>query len=195
KKQKATPRAANEADHQSEHSNPDVKPSVSPYPQGEPSQYHCEITCTKEKDWWDKAKPFVEVLGLIALVIYTIYTAKMYRANRDAADAAKESADTGIKQLELAERPWVDANITLDGPFTFNVNGANITVKIELRNNGHSPAFNTWATMRGLVAPASINPDQYRDEVCKTVTDQRNKVGISLFPGVTFQQQFQAGIP
>jgi hypothetical protein len=42
---------------------------------------------TKE-NWWDKAKPYVEITGVVLLAIYTGYTIKMYYANRTSADAA-----------------------------------------------------------------------------------------------------------
>jgi hypothetical protein len=45
-----------------------------------------------EKNWWDKSKPFVEIVGLVLLAIYTAYTIKMYRANKQAADAATTAA-------------------------------------------------------------------------------------------------------
>ena len=45
------------------------------------------------------------------------------------AGAAKSSAELSAQELELSERPWVDALMTIDGPFEFNVNGVNVHFK------------------------------------------------------------------
>ena len=51
-----------------------------------------EVTCTLEKDRWDKFKPFLEIAGVLILSVYTFYTIKMYSANKRAADAATDAA-------------------------------------------------------------------------------------------------------
>jgi hypothetical protein len=52
-----------------------------------------------ERNWWDKAKPFVEIAGILLLAVYTGFTVGMYFANREAADAAKSAADTASATL------------------------------------------------------------------------------------------------
>ncbi len=66
---------------------------------------------------------------------------KQYPQLQKSADAADNAAKTAARQLELAERPWIAANIERNGPLTFNVNGANIPIKITMRNTGNSPAL------------------------------------------------------
>jgi Ca2+/Na+ antiporter len=64
-----------------------------------------------DKDWWDKTKPFVEIVGAVLLLIYTAYTIRMYSANKEAADAAQSAAVTAAKQestLEVSQRPWIE---------------------------------------------------------------------------------------
>lgn len=62
----------------------------------------------------DRLGVIFEGVGLIALVIYTIFTAFMYCANKEAADAAKNAADASVranvisaKALEDQTRPWL----------------------------------------------------------------------------------------
>src|ERR1700733_1707181 len=66
-----------------DHPENPVSPIPAINPQPKPSRTHYEITCHKEKNWWDKTKPWVEIAGIVLLAIYTFYTIKMYCANRD----------------------------------------------------------------------------------------------------------------
>ena len=76
----------------------------------------------------------------VATAFYTFYARKQLKAINDQLPELRASAETAKTQLELEERPWVDARITLDGPLTFDVNGANIPLRFDLRNTGRSPA-------------------------------------------------------
>lgn len=40
------------------------------------SPSHCEVTCKTEKNWWDSIKPWVEMAGILLLMVYTGYTIK-----------------------------------------------------------------------------------------------------------------------
>ncbi|HEU0046430.1 MAG TPA: hypothetical protein VFQ43_02345 [Nitrososphaera sp.] len=172
-------------------------PSTPTEPKSQPTSAHYQITCKTEKNWWDKTKPFVECAGAILLAIYTGYTIKMYDANRRAAEAAESAAKTAASQLELAERPWVDANIMLDGPFDFNVNGANVHLKIGLRNTGHTPAQSIVISPVLLTGHNGVNAANLREQVCKNSTRISTtwpQLGITLFPNVDFAQQESFGI-
>jgi len=68
---------------------PQAPPAVASSPPP-PTNIRYEIVCKTEKDRWDEIKPFVEVLGIALLAIYTAYTIKMYHGNKTAADAARE---------------------------------------------------------------------------------------------------------
>jgi hypothetical protein len=57
----------------------------------------------------------ISLLTLIALVIYTIYTGKMYSANHQAAEAAASAAGTAadsltrsIEHFRIDERAWIE---------------------------------------------------------------------------------------
>src|SRR6266568_5768387 len=88
-----TPNASQKSETQANQCNPNI-PITSSVPALPPAETHYEIACKKKKDAWDKFKEGAEVLGIATLVVYTIYTIKMYRANKEAADAAKSAADT-----------------------------------------------------------------------------------------------------
>jgi len=218
------------------------------------------------KIWRSWVKPFVEIAGLIALIIYTCYAGRMARAAKKSADAAtvaataatsaaktaadtlsetqegetdthtlaiaagkqadaaksqsdntesiakaaqaeiatstnsaeaaKNSADTAARELELSERPWVDADVRINGPLAFNVNGANLSILITLRNTGHSPAFNTTINPQLMIIFGGPDPFQLRNEVCQGAVKQVSSYGfgVSLFPNSDFQSPMSVGL-
>lgn len=136
-------------------------------------------------------------MGLVVLIAYTTFAALQWCANKKAADAAKSAADTAARQLELAERPWVDADIRINGPFAFNVNGASLNVLITTRNTGNSPAFNTTSNERLMFISGGADPFQLRSEVCKGAVSQATTMGfgVSLFPNTDSQTPTTVGLP
>jgi hypothetical protein len=197
RKNKPTPYRAGKAPKKGDTAKPEMPlTAASVQPDSQKPPHDCEITCKTEKTKWDRIKPFVEVTGVLLLFVYTLYTIKMYCANQKSANAAHSAADTAARQLELTERPWVDANITLDGPFDFNQNGANIHLKLLLRNTGPSPAESTSISYLGLIGNKTANAENYRDQVCKDATRFTTSMpfGITLFPNVSFDQRESVGI-
>jgi hypothetical protein len=65
---------------------------------------------TASRDSIDKITLCLEGFGLVVLCVYTVFTALMYCANRDAADAAKTAADAAVKQVVIAGKS-LDATI------------------------------------------------------------------------------------
>jgi hypothetical protein len=140
------------------------------------------------------------VVMAVAAALYTHYARKQLKAINDqfpelhtSAEAAKKSADTAARQLELAERPWVSAGIAIAGPFDFTVNGANIHLKLHLQNTGPSPALNTVIEGRPVDSAFTGGPDtlQMRDEACNAANGMIQKFptsGIALFPNNPFEQ-------
>ena len=72
-----------------------------------PAECKQQITCETKRHWWDKAKPYVELGGVLLLAIYTGFTIAMYFANKKAADAAKDAADTARDALTSVQRAFV----------------------------------------------------------------------------------------
>jgi hypothetical protein len=128
--------AGRESDIQSSRAEPNIRPAPSA-PEPPPAKTHCQITCKQEKDWWDHAKPFVEIAGILLLLVYTIYTIKMYFANRDAADAAKSAADTAAKTMRIDQRAWISPRL-LNSVFKKD---QPLAIAIEFDNTGKTPAI------------------------------------------------------
>ena len=160
---------------------------------------HCEITCKTEKDFWDHVKTGAEIIGIVLLAVYTGYTIKMYCANKKAADAAKSAADTAASQLELDDRPWVDAAIALDDleqfPLEYNVNGANIHLKVKVRNSGHSPAQNVDISSSTALGKTSIDATKQLQDACKSASLASTRFASvgTIFPTVIAERRESIG--
>jgi hypothetical protein len=91
------------------------------------SPHHCDTACNAEKDWWNKAKPFVELGGISLLFIYTLFTIFTWRQ-------VKKSVDEAVK----AQRPY----IVEDGrpQFVALPETLHPTVNISFKNVGKTPA-------------------------------------------------------
>jgi hypothetical protein len=93
----------------------------------------------------------------------------------------KQSADTGTKQLELSERPWVSEEITLASPLTFtDNNGGFMTVNIALKGLGNSVALNIYPKCElGMRRVEALE-----NEVCGPLGKRETgRQGYMLFPG------------
>jgi hypothetical protein len=111
-----------------------------------PTKRDCQITLKSEKGFWDNVKTGAEIFGIVLLAVYTVYTIKMYHANKTAADAAKSAADTADHTLknsqmsfEIDQRPYLITDVpqfTGDGLVPDKGIEANIT----FRNIGRTPA-------------------------------------------------------
>ena len=120
-----------------------------------------------------------------AVLIYAAITAAILNATKDAAKAAKDSADATAKQLELAERPWIDIEMKVETPFIFEVNGARVGLNVKIKNFGHSPAASLWPEAE-MLAVQSDDILAERDRYCKEVIERETKltkVGYTVFPG------------
>ena len=138
---------AKAADHKTE-PDPKIPPAVAiPDPPPPPTK-HCEITVNTKRDridWWTIR---FEGFGLFVLVVYTIFTGLMYCANRDAANAAKNAANTAdatLKEIRLENRPWVvvkSASVLSVKPME------QAQVAVIFSNFGHTPALDTKLVAR-----------------------------------------------
>ena len=124
----------------------------------------------EKKDAWDKFKEGVEVLGIATLVVYTIYTIKMYRANKEAADAAKSAADTAREALVSVQRAFIyfSTAINIQGdvpdPKTMKVGLWEFSVPFE--NSGDTPTreamihFEIYPSKNFQIISHSLTPDR-----------------------------------
>ncbi len=122
----------------------------------------------------------------VSNALYIVYASKQWKVMRgQLAESAKE--------LELSERPWVDAEISLNGPFTFDPNGANIPLKIVLQNSGRSPALKTAVDVEPILGFMGNPVDFYRKQACQQAA-ALGSFGESLFPGRNSEYDINAGI-
>ncbi|MGA9306161.1 MAG: hypothetical protein WBW31_12235 [Candidatus Sulfotelmatobacter sp.] len=104
--------------------------------------------------------------------------------------AAKQSSDTGARQLELAERPWVFiSGSELTTPITFDKDGGHVTMKFVFTNSGRSPAINVGVSPELFVLTnehSSVGEE--RDRLCNPSGPAPAVPGMVLFPGTTAQE-------
>jgi hypothetical protein len=128
-----------------DHSDARIPPHLPP-----PHAQH-QITCQQEKHWWDKVKHWAEILGIVLLFIYTLYTIKMYRANKDAADAAKSAADTAKNSLDLT-RTMFEASQAAVFVSVFELRTRPehhpVWITVNMRNAGSTRASNVVGTIK-----------------------------------------------
>lgn len=146
-------KAANSAEPKSSdkgEATPNLAPATrTPPVEIPPAPPSYQITCKTEKDWRDKTKFWAELFGLGVLLIYTVFTALMYFANRDAANAAQSAAvtahDTLVNQqtsFEIDQRPYLVGGIPIfSGPFAANMG---LYANLTLKNIGRTPVIKQW---------------------------------------------------
>jgi len=107
-------------------------------------------------------------------------------SGRVSADAAKKSADTAYKSLEMSERPWIVADVDIAGPIKIengNISGA---VSVMLRNVGHSVARAVIGrTKVVLEAEPERRPIEIQKDLCASASRLAGQTGsyeMLMFP-------------
>lgn len=83
--------------------------------------------------------------GLISAIIFGYQLREMQAAGdltRESIKISEEALKNSRQTLISAQRPWISIDMTLSGPLTFDQNGAEIKIGLQLKNHGHSPALN-----------------------------------------------------
>jgi hypothetical protein len=106
---------------------------------------------------------------------------------------------TAQQELELSKRPWVFADIMLAKDLTYNVNGANITLRFVLHNIGNSPAAATWVNLVAfdMMFEGKSSPIDEQRKLCdpmRTYKPDPHAVGFTIFPGQIIQQDISTSI-
>jgi hypothetical protein len=100
---------------------------------------------TKSDLWMIGLTGTIAVGGLISAVIFGYQLSEMGSASeltRQSIALSKQSLEASRDALIATQRPWVSAELSINGPFTFNEEGAQISIGVTLKNHGHSPAAN-----------------------------------------------------
>lgn len=125
--------------------------------------------------------------AVLAASVYAGIAAYQACQMRIATVASQQSVIIARKELELSERPWIAAEVSLVGPLVFDANGAHVTIRIDIKNVGHSVALNVMPDIAlfGLQeAPVGIRKAQKR--ICSGSNEAAGKTGSGymIFPGV-----------
>jgi|SRR5579872_5760571 len=132
--------------------------------------------------------------------------AKTAQAAKNAADAATASANAAVEANQLSreafvigQRPWVKVDIEVGGPFFYNVNGANFTIRFRLKNIGKSPATHVWISPE-MVAPlfavgSNFDPrGTLSASIARLKSGPFSTTGYTIFPDDTITQDFTVSI-
>jgi hypothetical protein len=104
------------------------------------------------------------------------------------AKAAHEANILSRDNFVATQRPWIVADISVGGPLKYDQNGVAVTMRIRLRNIGHSPATNVWVHPK-MMAPALGVDDSYNPIATQRTMIQEMKSrpaaawGDTIFPG------------
>ncbi len=140
-----------------------------------------------KRDWFDYGKAFLEIVGLIVVCIYTAYTIKIARANKQSADAATvasqaatDSLNETRKQFQQDQRPYISiVDYAISDIKTHKssppVIGKPLVVTISFRNTGKSRAINT-IPHRHILFGSHLND-------FKIEPADSNRVGNTIDPG------------
>ncbi len=131
--------------------------------------------------WW---KGPLEAGGIMIALGLLILNLVQVRATQQAANAAKSTAETTARQLELSQRPWISIDTFVVSPLTFTAGGAaQVTLKFAVRNAGSTPAKGLSVQPEMYIASRD-NPDPVmeRSRVCEE--NRRRGAGAqgTLFP-------------
>jgi hypothetical protein len=128
---------------------------------------------------------------------------KQAGAANKSADAAQTSANAAIAGNNLnraifiaSQRPWVYADVTVVGPWKWDINGASVTLLFVLKNIGRSPALHVsvdpeiYAIAVGV--DKTIDPIGKQREICNKMRQRPYMVydfSHTIFPGNSAESQ------
>jgi hypothetical protein len=101
------------------------------------------------------------------------------------ADAARRLADTDVRQLEVAQRPWLVIEIERTGTIFSNDKEAVIKIPVTITNTGQTPATETYFRNEFFVKPVAGGPLKEARRLCKEAADETTEpfgAGETIFP-------------
>jgi hypothetical protein len=133
------------------------------------------------RHWWDapreksKAADWTMV-GLTVLVAgAAIVTALIFQAQ--------------LSLMRDADRPWIDLDVSIDSPLTYDNTGVRIGFNISPKNVGRSPAQNIWISP--TLTPAFMGDDlsEIQKRICENARpSHEGLLSYLLFPGNHYTQ-------
>jgi hypothetical protein len=101
-------------------------------------------------------------------------------ASQTAANAAKSSAETASKQLELLDRPWISVAFAPESPITFDNEQMRLNLGVHLKNVGHAVATNVVIAYEPFLTDDPFHKVLSRQ---KTLCDKTKKDTIGMNSG------------
>lgn len=117
---------------------------------------------------------------------------------KNAADAAKKSAEIAEKTLIATQRPWVSVHMAIASGLQFSANEARITIRFNVKNVGNSPAIAIG--IHPLIYLQTLKRDMMEEQkkVCgkleTTIDISKPFLRYMLFPNENFIQNFSLSI-
>ena len=147
----------------------------------------------KELKMSERISHIVAFLTLASLIFYAAYTVKIYKANVQSAEAAKESARAVKEGTQRAYRPWlgkesiVELKADILGPPSDDTVAGQLSVAV--KNFGPSPALNAGLGAKPFIRTTGDDSDftNARQWACKEADVLAMISGTSVFPQQTFQ--------
>jgi hypothetical protein len=137
--------------------------------------------------------------ALLALFTYFLWdsTDKLWKSGkqqiaiaRDAADAAKKSAEVATKTLLITHRPWCafSDNIEIIKPVNVTADRVMFSIRAILRNGGTAPALKTRIVITPSISPPNINFQG--NFPIKPFSEDTNVFGKIILPGDTIPSKY-----
>jgi hypothetical protein len=125
-----------------------------------------------------EASGILAAIGLLILITYQL------RATQQVANAARSTAETTARQLEISQRPWVSIDTYILGPLTFSPGGsAQATLRFVVRNVGNSPAMGlSVQPVMYIASRDNQDPLMERSKVCEENRTRGVGADGTLFP-------------
>lgn len=126
--------------------------------------------------------PLWEIATVLVAFGLLVVNILLWCSTKKAADAAKESADTARKELELSERPWVSVSMPVaTDPLTTDSKGqVSTAIHIEIKNVGRTPAKGVMPVQVPFIFTTGIT-DQILNEMCSHKVEYE-PLGQTVFP-------------
>jgi hypothetical protein len=143
----------------------------------------------------------ISVLTLLAVVAYATISRNQWKAMTDALGEARKQTVIDQQQLEATTRPWIAVDFAIDGPVTFDADGARLRFAIQATNVGNSPALNL------IINPKVMNenpgkPEQIQLDCAKemvlpnyVIKGNLSTWGDTVFKGRPVLKRFALAIP
>lgn len=138
----------------------------------EPIRIQNEPDQSKPRIIWRRAKGFLEVMGILAVIVYTMLANKQWHEmisarhqQQIAVEAAQISTNIARQSLEAVQRPFVVFKAAPDmNGVTYNFQSLGWRIQMPMENTGNTPAIDlkdqiSWTSHDGLLPVSYKYPD------------------------------------